>query len=180
MPATRRTARVTDRLTTRDRQLAAWFKREGFVRPLLTVAALRKANIKPQTAAALLSKETGNGSNIFGCDHGPCGDAPPYCRQNVTERRAKRLRGSRLRNGVGPTQLTFEGYVDRARRAGGEWKPYVNMATGFGIFRELFEAEGDSIWAAAKRYNGRAEYANEFVARRKAYERKLRTAGFEV
>ena len=172
MPAIRRGAsRVTDRLTTRDRQLAAWLKREGFLRPLLTVAALRNANIKPQTAAALLSKETANGSNIFGCDHGPCGDGPPYCRQNVTERRAKRLRASDFSNGVGPTQLTFEGYVDRARRAGGEWKPYVNMVTGFRIFRELFEAEGNSIWGAAKRYNGRAEYANDFVGRREAYER---------
>jgi hypothetical protein len=81
---------VTDSLTKRDRQLAAWFRREGFLRPLLTVAALRKANVMPQTVAALLSKETGNGSNIFGCDRGPCGDAPPYCRQNVTERRARR------------------------------------------------------------------------------------------
>lgn len=181
MPATRRgAARVTDRLTSRDRQLAGWFKREGFLRPLLTVAALREANIKPQTAAALLSKETTDGSNVFGCDHGACGDAPPYCRQNVTEHRARRLRDSDLSNGVGPTQLTFEGYVDRARRAGGEWKPYVNMLTGFRIFRELFEAEGDSIWGAAKRYNGGGEYANDLVRRRGAYERKLRSAGFEV
>jgi hypothetical protein len=176
----RRTARVTDSLTSRDRELAAWFKREGFLRPLLTVAALRQGNIKPQTAAALLSKETGNGSNIFGADHGPCGDAPPYCRQNVTERRAKRLRESEFSNGVGPTQLTFKGYVDRARRAGGEWKPYVNMAAGFTIFRELFDSERNSIWGAAKRYNGRAEYANDFVKRRDAYERKLRNAGFQV
>jgi hypothetical protein len=136
MPGTMsRKASVTGRLTKRDRELGAWFKGGGFLRPLLTVAALREANIRPQTAAALLSKETGNGSNIFGCDHGACGDAPPFCRHNVTERRAKRLRQSGFSNGVGPTQLTFKGYVDRARRAGGEWKPYANMVTGFRIFR---------------------------------------------
>lgn len=171
---------VTSNLSERDRKLAQWFRREGFQHPYLTVAAFRKARIKPQTACALLSKETGNGANIFGCDHGSCGDQPPYCRQNVTETRAKRLYASSYSNGVGPTQLTFKGYVRRARDAGGEWRPYVNMLTGFRIFRELWQDEDKSIWGAAKRYNGAAEYANDFVALRKAYTVKLRRAGFDV
>src|SRR5687767_2170768 len=104
---------VTSSLSRRDRELAEWFKAAGFARPVLTVAALRKADIKPQTAAALLWKESGGGRNVFGHDHGPSGDHPPYSGHNVTERRAKLLRASRFSNGVGPTQLTFKGYIDR-------------------------------------------------------------------
>jgi hypothetical protein len=167
---------VTYQLSKRDRKLADWFRREGFLRPYLTVAALRKADIKPQTAAALLNKETGNGKNVFGCDHG-AGRA--FCHQNVTEARVKQLRLSGLANGIGPTQLTWPGYVDRADSAGGSWKPYVNMVVGFSIFRELVDARG-SIWRAARGYNGAAEYATDFVQRRNAYELKLRSAGFAV
>jgi hypothetical protein len=168
---------VTSRLSKRDRQLADWFRRQGFLRPYLTVAALRKADIKPQTAAALLNKETGNGKNIFGCDHGA---GRGFCHQNVTEARVRQLRASGLANGIGPTQLTWPGYVDRANRAGGVWKPFVNMVVGFSIFGELFVDEGRSIWGAAKRYNGADAYATDFVRRRQGYELKLRSAGFAV
>lgn len=84
---------VTDDLTTRDRQLANYFRDEGYENPFLMVAALRKADIKPQTAAALLRKESGGGRNIFGCDHRKeLGEArvkedrPPYCHHTPVSR----------------------------------------------------------------------------------------------
>lgn len=178
---------VTDSLSTRDRQLAAYFGRQGFENPFLMVAALRKADIKPQTAAALLRKETGNGKNIFGCDHGPHGDSPPYCRQNVTETRARKLFASRFSNGVGPTQLTSKSFVREARNLGGEWKPYFNMLVGFRLIGRLIDEHG--VEHGAARYNGGdssqgqqngARYGREFKAIRQEEADKLRRAGFDV
>lgn len=171
---------VTSKLSRRDRQLAEWFRRNGFKHPYLTVAALRRANIKPQTAAALLKKESGKGRNIFGCDLGP---GRQFCHQNVTEARVRKLlanvRAGQASNGVGPTQLTWPGYIERAQRAGGAHRPYVNMVTGFSIFRENVD-RGGSLWAGAKLYNGAAEYADDFVTERGRWASRLRLAGFRV
>jgi hypothetical protein len=177
---------VTAGLSKRDRELARWFSQQGFKNPYLTVAALRKAKIKPQSAAALLEKESGKGRNIFGCDYGSCGDKPPYCNQNVTETRARRLRASEFANGVGPTQLTFKGFVDTARKRGGEWKPYYNMWTGFDVFQDCVSQAG-TIQGGAARYNGGPNpnaqaqaYGRDFVAKRDKWERELHKAGFKV
>lgn len=178
---------VTDDLTTRDRQLANYFRDEGYENPFLMVAALRKADIKPQTAAALLRKESGGGRNIFGCDHGPHGDSPPYCRHSVTETRARRLFESRFSNGVGPTQLTSKSFVKQARDLGGEWKPYFNMRVGFWLVGSLIDDHG--VEHGAARYNGGnsdqgqqngAAYGRDFVRIRREEADKLREAGFEV
>jgi hypothetical protein len=179
---------VVDTLSPRDRQLAAWFKKQGFERPYLTVAALRKADIKPQTAAALLAKESGGGNNIFGCDWGPRATAP-WCNQPVTLTRYKALRRSGKPNGVGPTQLTSFGFCDEADRLGGCHLPYPNMLVGFGLVGRLIREHG--IRNGANRYNGgdslegqrngeAAGYGKDFAARRAMYAARLRNAGFKV
>jgi hypothetical protein len=53
------------------------------------------------------------------------------------------------------------------------------MVTGFRIFRELFESEGSSI-GGGQALQRSAEYANDFVMRRDAYERKLRDARLQT
>lgn len=181
---------VTDKLSKRDRQLAEWFAREGFEHPLLTVAAFRhpKADLKPQTAAALLSMETGDGSNVFGHDHGSnLPDRPPYSGHRVTETRARRLFDSEFSNGVGPCQLTSKSLVAIARRRGGEWRPYWNMVTGFEHVGQLIRAHG--IEHGAARYNGGdssqgqangATYGRNFERKREEFTQKLRRAGFHV
>lgn len=168
-------------LTPRDRELAVFFKRNGFRHPYLMVEALRRERIKPQTAAALLEKESDKGRNIFGCDFGGSERIGrlPYCHDDVTELRARALRESGFSNGVGPTQLTFKGYIDMARRAGGEWRPFINMRIGFRIFKNLARTHG-SIWEAAKAYNGANTYADDFVNKRDKWTRTLRAAGFKV
>ena len=177
---------VTSKLSKRDRQLGRFFQKHGFKNPFLMVAAFRKADIKPQTAAALLEKESGKGQNIFGCDHGSHGPTPPYCNQKVTEARARKLRSSQYSNGVGPTQLTFKGYVDKARKRGGEWRPYVNMWTGFEIVGNNIRACG-SVQEGAAQYNGgptpnaqAQAYGRDFAQKREQWEGKLERAGFNV
>lgn len=177
---------VTDSLTTRDRQLATWIGEQGFQTPFLLVAALRKADAKPQTALALCSKETGSARNIFGCDWGPH-DGPPYCHQNVTEARYRKLRALGKANGVGPVQLTSFFLCDKADQRGGCWRPYVSMWTGFEYLVGLIHAHG--ITNGAARYNGGdsatgerngATYGREYAEWRERWTRQLRAAGFKV
>lgn len=175
-------------LSRRDRELAEWIGRQGFKRPFLIVGALRKADIKPQTALALLEKESGDASNIYGHDavetNGIYAKGGPVTESNYAKYREWRGSGAEAdrrgrMQGVGPTQLTYWSLQERADRAGGAWKPYVNMVTGMTIFREYVRESG-SIWEAAKRYNGAAPYADDFLVKREKWQGKLIRAGFRV
>lgn len=181
-------------LSPRARELARWFKRRGFRRPYLTVAALKTARIKPQTAAALLTKESGKGKNVFGCDFGPAGGRVPYCGDDVTAARLVALLVSRFSNGVGPTQLTFKGFLDQRvdpgdprvlTGVGKAWaaRPFLNMVKGFSILRGNAKREG-SLREGARAYNGSGPaaeaYADDFMQHRAAYERSLKAVGFRV
>ena len=180
---------VTASLSQRDRELGRQLGRMGIARPYLTVAALRKADVKPQTAVALLRKESGGGRNVFGHDHGQnLPDRPPYSGHPVTEKRARALYNSEFSNGVGPAQLTFKPYVARARKAGGEWLHYPNVVTGLRILRANFDgAAGGKLELAAAMYNGGPDpgadaraYGKDFMRERKRAEQELRRAGFDV
>lgn len=185
---------VTDRLSARDRQLAAFLGSDHrdlptIQHPLLTVAALRHraADVKPQTACALLTQESGGGRNVFGCDWGRQGGRPPWCGEAVTEARYRALRRLGKPNGVGPCQLTSFGFCDVADRRGGCWRPYPNMVTGFEVVGGLIRAHG--VERGAARYNGGdspegerngAAYGREFAEWRESWERALLRAGFRV
>ena len=180
---------VTDGLSKRDRQLARALGELGISRPLLTVAAVRKADVKPQTAFALLMKESGGGRNVFGCDFGKQGGKPPWCGENVTEARYRALRQLGKANGVGRCQLTSFGFLDEADRNGGAWKDFPNMLVGFGLIGRLIREHG--VEAGANRYNGgdspqgerngaTAGYGREFVQHREHAEQGLRRMGLKV
>jgi hypothetical protein len=180
---------VTAGLSRRDRQLARALGELGISRPLLTVAAMRQTDVKPQTAYALLMKESGGGRNVFGCDHGKQGGRPPWCGENVTEARYRALRQLGKPNGVGRCQLTSFGFLDEADRVGGAWKDFPNMLVGFGLIGRLIREHG--VEAGANRYNGgdssegerngaAAGYGREFLQHRAHAERELRRNGFQV
>lgn len=179
---------VVSKLSRRDRQLARQLGRMGIRNPFHTVAALRKADVKPQTAVALLRKESGGGRHVFGHDHGSnLPDRPPYSGHNVTERRARLLFDSPFSNGVAETQLTSKSLVQTARQRGGEWRPFVNMRTGFEHLGDLIRDHG--VQHGAARYNGGdsplgeqngAVYGRDFVTQRTRAERELQQAGFKV
>lgn len=179
---------VASSLSDRDRKLARYFTRQGFKNPYLMVAALRKADIKPQTAAALLRKESGGGKNIFGCDWTSAArGAAPWCNENVTEARYRALRRRGKPNGVGPCQLTSFAFCDEADAKGGCWKPYPNMRVGFSLVGRLIREHG--IEHGAARYNGGdsqqgqqngAAYGRDFAEIRAEEAAKLRRAGFDV
>jgi hypothetical protein len=185
----RRVKSVTASLSKRDRQLARALGELGITRPVLTVAAMRETDVKPQTAYALLMKETSGGRNIFGCDFGRTGGAAPFCHEHVTEARYRSLRALGKPNGVGRCQLTSFGFLDEADRKGGAWKDFPNMLVGFGLIGRLIREHG--VEAGANRYNGGdsslgerngadAGYGREFVQHRDHAQRVLRGSGFEV
>ena len=165
---------VTKNLTRRERRVAAFFKEEGFKRPYLMVAAMKEADISPATAAALIAMETGDGSMIFGCDHGP-GQA--FCHEKVTKAKVQALLAGPLANGVGATQLTFKPFVQEADAAGGAHLYFPNVLTGFRILRRNFDASGQNLRSAYRLFNGSGqaaeEYADKAMAKREEYKRKL-------
>jgi hypothetical protein len=165
---------VTKDLTPHERRVARRLKQEGFQHPFLMVAAAKQANIQPATAAALIAMETGDGSMIFGCDHGP---GKAFCHEKVTKTKVQALLASPLANGVGASQLTFKPFVQEADAAGGAHRYYPNVLTGFRILRRNFEASGNSLRTAYRMYNGSGpdaeEYADTAMAKRTEYQGKL-------
>ena len=165
---------VTATLTARERRVARWFAREGFERPYLTVAAAKKADVSYATAAAHLAMETGNGKNIFGCDHGP---GVAFCHEPVTKAKVQALLRSSRANGVGPLQLTFKPFVQEADDLGGAHRPYFNMLVGFRILKRNWEANGHNLRTAYRLYNGSGpaaeRYADTAIRKRQEYVRKL-------
>jgi hypothetical protein len=165
---------VTKDLTPHERRVARRLKQEGFKHPFLMVAAAKEADIQPATAAALVNMETGDGSMIFGCDHGP---GRAFCHEKVTKTKVQALLASPLANGVGATQLTFKPFVEEADAAGGAHRYYPNVLTGFSILRRNFDANGGSLRTAYRIYNGSGddaeEYADKAMAKREEYKRKL-------
>lgn len=149
-----------------------WLRKRRFAYPIRTLRAVRKSKLDPALAAVLLLKESGGGRNVFGCDHGR---GRAFCHEKVTREKVMRLLEADMANGVGPTQLTWPPYVVQANKAGGAWRPQVNMVVGFTIFKELLREEG-SVWGAAKRYNGASEYADDFVERLRGVRRSLKGA----
>jgi soluble lytic murein transglycosylase-like protein len=64
--------------------------------------------------------------------------------------------------GVGPLQLTWYEFQDRADARGGAWKPYINMDVGFEHLGQLIKSTGDLDQAVA-RYNGTGAAANDYA-----------------
>lgn len=158
------------------RRYLRWLRKRGFGFPWRTMRAVHRTGINPAHAAVLLRKETGGGRNVFGCDHGP---GVAFCHQSVTPERVQKLRATGLRNGIGPLQLTSDAWVTNPPSSWSKvHRPYINMLSGFGGFKVMAEQFG--VHEAARRYNGAAAYADDFVDRLKGVKKSLRGARVSV
>lgn len=126
----------------------------------------------------MLILETSGGRNVFGHDRTPCADDRlPYRKGGpVTEAVYKAYRAQRGEcgmQGVGPSQLTWHAYQDRADAQGGCWLPEVNCRIGFGILAEYLT--GGTARDAFSRYNtgkpGPSPYADKAMALLPVWER---------
>jgi hypothetical protein len=141
------------RATKRDYELARVADRHGANWSTRIILECRAHDVAISDGFALVQQES-EFKNIFGGDYGPLPNnfRPPYYHVNVTEARVRALLAHGKPNGVGPTQLTSFGYVREANRAGGSWKPAVNIATGIHILGAMQHKHGRMTGFGA--YNG--------------------------
>ncbi len=152
----------------RDTCLVRKLHDAGIDHPAWTVTLARRHGIKISVAAAVLLQESAGGRNVFGHD--------PYLRptrylnwlkgRRVTATRYRIYRALRRRGhgmqGVGPLQLTWYEFQDRADRAGGAWRPFVNMNVGFEHLGSLIKSH-DTLHEAVAAYNGTGRAANDYA-----------------
>ncbi len=146
-----------------DAQLEKSMKQGGIVDPAATLTAAREVMLALPYACALLEQETSGGHNVFGHDN----VRNPIKGGDVTKSRYaeyKRFRDLGLgANGVGPTQLTWPGYQDRADALGGCWDYGVNLRVGFSILRANIRQSG--VYRGFWNYNGSEAYAKQVMPR---------------
>ena len=111
----------------------------------------------------LLEKESSGGRNVYGRD--AVDDGRFYTKGGpVTKESYRPLREHRAElgaQGVGPTQLTFPPFQDRADRQGGCWDWRVNTRVGFDIVSGLIKAKG--VRSGFRAYNGSGASAEAYA-----------------
>jgi hypothetical protein len=150
---------------SRERAYIAAMKRHGIVYPEIVLKEAGRSGIRVSLGCALLEQESAGGKNVWGNDRAPNGETSGLGWKTVTERAYKiykSRRGSRGQGGmqgVGPPQLTWYEFQDRADRLGGCWTPENSIRVGFEVLASLIKTHGYSV--GVERYNGvgRKEYS---------------------
>ena len=153
----------------------------------------KRTKLPPAMACVMLMKEspifekgkkTWGGHNIYGHDKGTCSSRKGIhfvTRENYQEYRTC-VRNGGKRNGVGPTQLTWWEFQDKADARGGCWNPDVNIAVGFEILAGHLRSKG--VWGAFKAYNGSGaaadDYANKATGMLPRWEQLISRAGTTI
>ncbi len=147
----------------------------GIVFPTRTLKAARAADLGLAIACAILDQESDGGYNVFGHDPTIYQGAGWVTRDKYLAYKRERDRLSyRRMQGVGPTQLTWWEFQDRADALGGCWRPYINMLVGFRLVKAYVRAYGERV--AFARYNGSGPYdpyAESVLARVKTWRSRL-------
>lgn len=148
-------------------------------------AASRRAGVPLSVAAALAEVESG-GRNVFGNDRGGVFSRPgrpdvPVTPERVAELR-RRVAAGETSNGIGPAQITWPPFFDRADAAGLDLAdPEDNLTLGLTILAE--HARGDLSPAGLERagtlYNagtlagGVTDYGRRLARAAAAWEERL-------
>lgn len=138
----------------------------GIKNPYRAFRVSKETGLPYAVLCAILEKESAGGANVFGHDGGATGWASGWGR--VTKRKYLRYKRGRQAGkgmqGVGPMQLTWWEFQDRADERGGCWKPYVNMVVGSEILHNYWNRYGN--WKqVGERWNGAAEYGEDLAAK---------------
>lgn len=144
--------------SARDLSLAVKAKRHGANYSLRIVWEARRAGIPISLGFALVEQESGF-KNVFGHDPTIYVGAGTVTKSKYLD--YKRKRGHTHMQGVGPCQLTWWATQDAADKAGGCWKPAVNIRVAFKILAGNIRREGrhDGI----KAYNGSGAAAERYA-----------------
>lgn len=143
-------------------------EKHGIVDPALCVRMADLHDLPVSIGAAVLLRETSGGHNVFG--HDPTTAIPVRWQGSLVTHMKYRYYKVRRHHdnmqGVGPLQLTWWAFQDRADALGGCWVPAHNVSVGFHDLAAQIRAHGthDGI----KAYNGTGRdaeaYANHVIA----------------
>lgn len=134
------------------------------VRPAEVIELAAPAGLELAAAAVLLEKESAGGHNVWGHDGSDTGGL--YRKGSPVTREAyerwKPHRGALGSQGVGPCQLTWPPFQDRADSRGGCWDWRINVLVGFEILADLIGRYGAR--SGFRRYNGSGPAADRYAA----------------
>lgn len=136
-----------------------------------------RAKVPYHVVCAYLEHETGGqpyGGNVFGHDPTIFIGAGEVTRKKYLA--YKKLRGTpgRQMQGVGPLQLTWWTFQDKADSYGGCWKPKCSIRVGVELLASYYAQSHD--WReVALRYNGAQIYAEKDAELRAKWLRILTT-----
>ena len=157
-------------LTPQQQVKARRLKELGIVNPQWTVEAAKNVRLELAIACAFLEQESGGGRNVFGHDRDgqgnyifPAMDGTVAVTEELyTEYKRRRgPKGKGGMQGVGPMQLTWYSFQDRADELGGCWHPRANMQTGFEHAADLIRRNGMNL--GIKTYNGSGAQADHYL-----------------
>lgn len=133
----------------------------GIIIPTIAARASEKADVPYYVTCAFLMQESDGGQNVFGHDPTIFAGAGPVTKLKYLAYRRQRAESGM--QGVGPMQLTWWEFQDRADTLGGCWKPDINVLVGLQIVRAHHVATGSWV-EAARRYNGSGAAADAYAA----------------
>lgn len=126
----------------RDQEFARKTKAHGANYSLRIIREARRAGIPISLGFALVEQESGY-ANVFGHDPTIFAGAGPVTEAKYRAYRAKRgPTGRGGMQGVGPCQLTYYTFQDRADALGGCWKPQYNIRVAFEDLARMIEEHG--------------------------------------
>lgn len=170
----------------RDLTLSRKARKYGASFSLRIIWEARRAGLPISAGFALVEKESAF-RNVFGHDPTPSipeswkGSEVTKAKYETYKRNRKAGRGMQ---GVGPTQLTWYEFQDRADALGGCWKTSANIRVGLGIlggYYKSYKAKHFStetaLRLAARDYNGTGPaadaYGRDFIVRYDKWHRRL-------
>lgn len=135
--------------------------------PYQAKRAADEAGIPFYVMLAFLEQETGGGANVFGHDPTIFVGAGKVTKAKYLDYKKERDRYAPSRHqmqGVGPMQLTYYTYQDKADSLGGCWRPYINCLVGAQLLKTYWDQTHD--WkAVGTRYNGSSAYGDSVYAK---------------
>lgn len=164
--------KAVTKASPRDLALATAAKRRGANYSLRIIWEARRANCPISLVFAMVEKETGF-ANVFGHDKTIFIGAGEVTEEKYRSyKRARDGQRPRRMQGVGPTQLTWWEFQDRADRLGGCWRTNHNIRVGaeiIGSYYNKYKRQGFStktaIILAGRDYNGAREYGEDLYLR---------------
>lgn len=159
-------------------RLIELLRANGIKMPGLAVTESVRTDTRLACTCVLLIKESSGGMNVYGHDPVRCNGTPqggPVTEANYLVYKANRsICGAQ---GVGPVQLTWPGFQDRADTQGGCWRPEVNIRVGLDIFSVYMRVDG--MRTAYRKYNGSGaaaeRYADDAMSRTPQFQQAIGT-----